>query len=198
MLMSRCRLVVAALIACLLPLATPASTISFTGTATNTNGPPQPDPGCAPLLRIAFGPAGTAGSSNFGDFTYSQTHCTTGGPGPYSGGVFSYFFGAGDGFTGSYSGVAAPSGTAGLLNNTIELIVTGGTGRFAGGTGSITGTGTVDFRQGAPRQSLSLSGVLHLPAASVPEPATWALMLAGIAFAGASRRRAPSPTAGLA
>jgi hypothetical protein len=186
---SRCRFVVPALVACLLPFATPASTIAFTGSATNTNGPPQPDASCSPLLRIAFGPAGTAGTSNFGAFTYTQTHCTTGGPGAYTGGLFSYLFEAGDSLTGSYSGLAAPSGTAGLLNNTIQLIVTGGTGRFTNGSGSITGVGTVDFRQGAPRQSLQLSGMLDLPAVPVPEPASWALMLGGFALVGASRRR---------
>lgn len=172
-----------------LALAAPATaaTVAFSGSATNTNGPPQADASCAPLLRISFGPAGTAGTSNFGAFTYSQSHCTTGGPGAYSGGQFSYTFEAGDVLTGTYSGLASPSGTAGLLNNTINLVVTGGTGRFLGGSGTITGVGTVDFRQGAPRQSLELAGLLDLPA--VPEPASWALMIGGLGLAGAALRR---------
>lgn len=169
--------------------AAPAATIAFAGSAFNTNGPPQPDATCAPLLRIAFGPAGTQGASNFGGFTYSQTHCTSGGPGAYSGGQFSYFFGAGDSLTGTYSGLASPSGTPGLLNNTINLVVTGGTGRFLNGSGAITGVGTVDFRQGAPRQTLTLSGLLDLPAVAVPEPATWALMIGGFGLIGAAGRR---------
>lgn len=167
--------------------AAPAASIMFTGSATNTNGPPQADPACAPLLRISFGPAGTQGTSNLGAFTYSQAHCTTGGPGPYSGGQFTYSFGGGDTLFGTYSGLASPSGTMGLLNNSIDLVVTGGTGRFLGGTGTITGTGTVDFRQGAPRQTLSLSGALDLP--GIPEPASWALMIAGFGLAGRSLRR---------
>lgn len=176
-----------------LALAAPASaaTIAFSGSATNTNGPPQPDAGCAPLLRISFGPAGTAGTSNLGDFTYTQTHCTSGGPGAYSGGQFSYAFAAGDLLTGTYSGIASPSATTGLLNNVINLVVTGGTGRIAGGSGQVTGVGTVDFRQGAPRQSLELSGRLDLPA--VPEPASWALMIGGLGLAGTALRRRARP-----
>lgn len=173
--------------AAILAPTTQAAIIDFTGTATNTSGPPQPNAACAPLLKLAFGPAGTQGTSNLGAFSYSQAHCTTGGPGPYSGGQFSYFFGAGDSMTGTYSGLAALSGTQGLLNNTINLIVTGGTGRFLGGTGTITGIGTVDFRQGAPRQQLTLTGLLDLP--GVPEPASWALMIAGFGLAGAVTRR---------
>jgi hypothetical protein len=169
-----------------------AATVGFSGTATNTNGPPQPDASCSPLLRIAFGPAGTQGTSNFGNFQYTQSHCTTGGPGPYSGGAFTYSFAAGDGFSGVYSGVASPSGTAGLLNNVINLVVTGGTGRFVGGSGAIQGVGTVDFRMGAPTQILALTGQLDLPA--IPEPAVWTSMILGFGAIGAmGRRRATAP-----
>ena len=164
-----------------------AKVVTFTGTAMNIGSTPAANGACTPLLRTSFGPANTAGSSNLGDFTYTQAHCTTGGPGPYSGGVFEYFFDLGDSLEGSYSGLASLSGTPGLLNNAINLVVTGGTGRFHGGSGTITGVGTVDFRHGAPVQNLNLSGSLNLPA--VPEPATWLLLIGGFASVGALLRR---------
>lgn len=164
-----------------------AARVLFSGTAMNINSAPAASAACAPLRQLSFGPAATAGASNLGDFTYSQTHCTTGGPGPYSGGIFHYFFSAGDVLDGTYSGLASLSGTRGLLNNTLNLFVTGGTGRFLGGRGSITGIGTVDFRSGPPRQQLTLTGALDLPA--VPEPGTWALMISGFGLVGATLRR---------
>ena len=171
-----------------------AGTFAFTGTAMNIGTPPAPNAACNPLLKVQFGPANTAGTSDFGDFTYTQAHCSTGGPGPYSDGVFSYFFSAGDSLGGTYFGLASPSGTPGLLNNTINYVVTGGTGRFLGGSGLITGVGTVDFRFGAPRQSLALNGVLSLPA--VPEPATWGLMILGFGVTGAALRNRRRPALG--
>jgi hypothetical protein len=170
-----------------------ANVITFTGTATNIGSTPVASAACSPLLITSFGPANTAGTSNLGAFTYTQAHCTTGGPGTYTGGVFQYFFDLGDSLEGSYSGLASLSGTPGLLNNTINLVVTSGTGRFLGGSGTITGIGTVDFRNGAPVQNLTLNGSLNLPA--VPEPATWLLLVGGFASIGAMlrRRRVPTP-----
>jgi hypothetical protein len=170
-----------------------AATMIFTGSATNIGSAPVPDAGCAPLAKVSFGPVNTSGLSNPGNFTYTQTHCSTGGPGPYSGGIFEYFFAQGDELEGTYSGLAALSGTPGLLNNTINLIVTGGTGRFLGGSGFITGVGTVDFRHGAPVQQLSLNGELNLPA--IPEPASWIMMVMGFGGLGVilrSRRTQPT------
>jgi hypothetical protein len=164
-----------------------AAIVTFTGSSMNIGAPPMADPTCNPLLKVQFGPANTSGASNLGGFTFTQTHCSTGGPGAYSGGVFSYFFAQGDSLTGSYSGFASPSGTQGVLNNAINYVVTSGTGRFLGGSGAIAGTGTVDFRFGAPRQQLTLNGSLNLPA--VPEPATWGLMIVGMGAAGAALRR---------
>jgi PEP-CTERM motif len=163
-----------------------AAAVTFTGTATNIGSPPAADAGCSPLLKVQFGPANTAGTSNFGAFTFTQAHCSTGGPGAYSGGAFSYFFDEGDSLAGTYFGLAQPSATPGVLNNTINYVVSGGTGRFLGGSGTIVGTGAVDFRFGAPRQQLALNGELDLPA--VPEPATWGLMILGFSVAGATLR----------
>ncbi len=159
----------------------------FTGSSYNINPPAAPGAPCAaPLLNLSFGPANTGGSSNFGDFTYTQAHCAVGGPGAYSGGVFEYLFDAGDTLSGTYSGVLAPSGTAGLLNNTINYVVTSGTGRFLNASGTIDGAGTLDFRGGPARVDLVLSGTLALPA--VPEPASWAMMVGGFGLMGGMMR----------
>lgn len=163
-----------------------AAAMVFSGTATNVTLPPQVDASCAPLLRLSVGPADTAGTSNFGGFTYIQTHCSTGMPGPYSGGMFQYSFGS-DLLEGSYSGLLSASATPGLFNNVINLVVTGGTGRFLGGSGAITGIGTVDFRITPRRQTLALDGALTLPA--VPEPAAWLTMIAGFGLVGGWQRR---------
>lgn len=168
-----------------------AATRLFTGSSYNINPPAAPGAPCAaPLLNLSFGPANTGGSSNFGSFTYTQAHCAVGGPGAYSGGVFEYFFGAGDTLSGTYSGALAPSGTARLLNNTINYVVTSGTGRFLNASGTIDGTGTLDLRNGPARADLVLNGTLALPA--VPEPATWVLMISGFGLTGSIMRRRAS------
>jgi hypothetical protein len=171
-----------------------AATQAFTGTSFNINTPAAPSAACpAPLLDLRFGPDNTGGTSNFGTFSYTQAHCAVGGPGAYGGGVFQYLFDAGDSLSGTYSGVLSPSGTMGLLNNTISYVVTGGTGRFAGASGLIDGTGTLDFRSGVARADLNLAGNLNL--AAVPEPSSWALMIGGLGLTGAAMRRRTSQKA---
>ncbi len=168
-----------------LPVPAAAASVSFSGTAMNQGPPAAADPTCAPLpLRVAFGPAGTSGQSNFGAFTYTQSHCTAG-PGPYSGGVFQYLF-ASDMFSGTYSGVLSPSATPGLLNNSISFVIQQGTGRFLNATGTINGTGTLDVRLPLPLATLNLKGVVN---GAVPEPATWAMLIIGFGAVGGAMRR---------
>ncbi len=170
-----------------LALQAPAAAVSiaFSGTAMNQGPPAAPDATCAPLpLRVAFGPAGTSGQSNFGAFTYSQSHCTAG-PGPYGGGAFQFLF-ANDMFSGSYSGTLSPTGTQGLLNNSISYVIQQGTGRFLGASGTINGTGTLDARLAMPLATLNLNGVINT---AVPEPSTWAMVILGFGAVGSAMRR---------
>ena len=162
-----------------------AAPVALSGTIDGRGGV-APDATCAPLpLRATVLPANTVGASNLGAFTYGQAFCTAGGVGPFSG-TFSIFYAA-DMFSGSFTGVASGSGTPGLINETFTYLVTGGTGRFLGGSGSFTGTGTIDTRIPPPRLQLDLVGELNLPA--VPEPASWALMIVGFGAVGAAARR---------
>ena len=173
--------------------ATPASAalVSFTGTEKNDTPPPaMGGGGCgATQLSVAFSPttATTVGTSNFGGFGPSMAHCLTPPPTTYSGGIFTFAFDAGDEFTGTYSGFFASTDVENVLNTTVNYVVTGGTGRFAGATGAIQGVGILDRRPLRPINNINLTGTLDLPA--VPEPATWAMMIMGFGVVGAMRRR---------
>lgn len=156
----------------------------FTGSAQNQSVPAAPSASCAPLpLLVSFGPGGTSGSSNFGAFTYTQRHCTAG-PGPYGGGRFEFLF-EDDMFSGNYSGTLTPTATPGFLNNQISFVIEQGTGRFAGATGIINGTGTLDARLAEPLARLDLNGTLGL---AVPEPSTWAMLITGFGLVGGMMR----------
>jgi hypothetical protein len=181
-------LLAALVIAC----ATPASAalVAFTGTTTNDTPPPAPSASCAGgQVLVSFSPstAITTGTSNFGGFGPTAAHCLTPPPTTYSGGVFTFAFDAGDEFSGTYSGFFTATDIANVLNSTVNYVVTGGTGRFAGATGTIQGLGTLDRRPLRPLNDLTLNGTLDLPA--VPEPATWAMMIMGFGMVGALGRR---------
>jgi len=167
-----------------------AATIAFSGTFTNTNPPASPTGRCAPAastVSIAPGLGTNAGTSNFGSFTATNSHCIVLPlPAPYTNGLFSFAFDAGDLLNGTYSGALSATATPGTFANLQSFVVTGGTGRFAGASGSFTGNGTVVFGAGPPSAFVTLSGLVNAPA--VPEPASWALLLTGFGIVGAALR----------
>ena len=167
-----------------------AATIAFSGTFTNTNPPASPTGRCAPAastVSIAPGLGTNAGTSNFGSFTATNSHCIVLPlPAPYTDGLFSYAFDAGDVLRGTYSGALSTTVTPGTFANLQNFVVTGGTGRFAGASGSFTGTGNVVFGSGPPSAFVTLSGLVNAPA--VPEPASWALFVTGFGIIGAALR----------
>lgn len=87
----------------------------------------------------------------------------------------------------------APSGTAGssIFNIPILNAVNGPLTPLAGGT-SLTASSTVQnlltFKAGADNYTLQFQSLVG-PVAAVPEPATWAMMLAGFGMIGFSLRR---------
>jgi hypothetical protein len=169
------KFVLAAVVAAFVPATAHAAIVEFSGSATATATPGN-NASCAPLFQ---GLATGTGTSSFGSFTYSHTACTTGATGPVTGTyLIDFNF---DQFSGSFSGTSAATSTPGLFDLVFAYNILGGTGRFAGGTGSFNQIGTVDVRGGPPsRLSLNFS--------AVPEPATWAMMLFGFGAVGYSMR----------
>lgn len=171
-----------------------AATVVFTGSRANANALLPPGSGrCAPTYfnTVVISPSnGTStGTSNLGAFQSTQSHCIVSAP-PTAivDGLFTYDFGLGDTLFGTYTGNVAASATAGVFNSTENLLVTGGTGRFLGATGSITTNGQLFFAQGLGNFSGSVNGTLNL-ANAVPEPAGWALTIGGVGLIGGGLRR---------
>ena len=180
----------AALLAAAAPLSASAATVAFNGQFSNDTPSPMPNPSCAAgQVFVDFNPGNSTahGTSNFGDFGPSQSHCIAPGS-PYTG-VFSFAFDVGDALFGTTAGSMTPTATAGVFNSFVTYTATGGTGRFLNASGVINGVGLLDRRPARPLNSLQLTGSLDLPA--VPEPATWSLMIGGFGvIGGALRRRA--------
>jgi hypothetical protein len=193
------------LLTALLPLIAPgparAVTVVFTGTRDNVNVLNPPGTGrCAPLNTVEIGPGrlSSSGTSNFGGFVSTQSHCIPGAPSaatpvqPVTSGIFSYLFDAGDTLFGTYAGQAIFD--AGVITGAEDLTVTGGTGRFAEATGTILSRGRLSFAPNPSGQGVvgvfsgTVNGTLNL-ANPLPEPATWAMMIAGFGLIG-SRLRA--------
>lgn len=163
-----------------------AQIIDFSGTLSAT-ATVMPDSSCAPLpLRGMIARPNSSGQSSLGAFTYSHSICITGATGPVHG-IFSVFFGN-DQFDGTIIGQAMAVGD-GTFNQVFNYTILGGTGRFAGGTGTFRGDGTVDPRMPPPRINFTFTPTN----AAVPEAATWAMMLLGFGAAGAGLRRHRKP-----
>ena len=156
-----------------------AAVVPFSGTATATASV-----GVNAACPVFQGLASGAGTSSYGNFTYSHIACTTGATGPVTG-TYIIDFGI-DRFSGDFAGTSAATATMGLFDLLFTYNITDGTGRFGGGTGSFNQVGNVDVRGGPPSR-------LSLNFTAVPEPATWAMMLIGFAGIGLTVRRRQTP-----
>ncbi len=172
-----------------------AATIEFNGSYTQQNPPAAATGRCAPAARtVTFGPtiAPASGISTLGAFAPSGSHCINPPlPTSYAEGLFTFDFGMGDLITGSYAGILSATADPQAFANLQDYLVTGGTGRFAGATGSLQGIGTVTFQPGVlPTSFQTVTGLISVTA--IPEPGSWITMIAGFAMLGASlRRRSP-------
>ena len=165
------------------PQAAEATILSFTGTRENVNPITDLGVGRCGLGRrtvtIAPGAISASGTSNFGDFAPTQSHCITPPlPTTFDSGVFDFEFDVGDHLLGTYTGSLDLTATPGLFASLGNYFVTGGSGRFLGASGNIASQGTVRFANGNGIASDTLDGRLDLPA--VPEPETWTLLAAGL------------------
>lgn len=178
-----------------------AATVVFEGSRQNVDAPGPASARCGSRattnIRNTPPTATSSGTSNLGSFTPTMSHCiqvplTLGVTNIFDLGQFTFDFGDGDSLLGTYSGTLNPL-SPGLFAVEQTHIVTGGTGSFAGWTGSFLSTGTLDFRSGRPTAAQTFAGTLVTPA--VPEPATWALLVLGFGAIGAAMRRtAPART----
>jgi hypothetical protein len=175
-----------------------AASISISGTRQNVNFLNPPGTGrCAPLNTVNISPNGpsSSGTSNFGNFVYTQSHCIAGPPGPsnpfreVTDGQFLWEFAAGDTLSGTYTGEVVFSN--GVISGTEFLTVLGGTGSFFGATGGITNIGTLQIGSFESRPAGFFSGTFdgQITVPAVPEPATWGMMILGFGIVGAATRR---------
>jgi hypothetical protein len=168
-----------------------AAIVAFTGNVVNSTPLIFPAAGCpgGALISVNPGNSTQTTSSNFGSFGISISHCVAFPPIPpfsFTGGVFGFGF-AGGSLTGSYSGDVTPTANPAVVNNITNYLVTGGTGKFAGASGIFTATGTLELASGLNINTQAISGTINAPA--VPEPATWAMLIAGFGLVGGMQRR---------
>lgn len=169
--------------------------MTFTGSRQNVDapGPAAARCGTRTTNNVIHNPptATSVGTSNFGAFTPTLSHCiqlplSQVAANPFDLGQFTFDFGYGT-LSGTYSGFLTFA-SAGVYNIFQTHVVTGGTGYFAGSSGSFDSTGTLSFPNGRPTVAQRFSGTLNVPAA-VPEPGTWALLIAGFGLLGAALRK---------
>ncbi len=116
-----------------------ADVITFIGSRDTVNGPPAaPDIGrcgapAPPNLLVTL--TGT-GTSNVGSFTATDSHCVNAATGEVFNGLFAWDFGGGNTFFGTFLGTVTMP-TPGVLAFSETFTLTGGTGLFAGASGSL-------------------------------------------------------------
>lgn len=171
-----------------------AKVVTFTGTRQNVS-PVVGAPGgrCAPQVTVVIAPGAlsSTGTSNLGNFSLNESHCIAGfPPNPFTLGLFEWTFDDGATLFGTYTGVAGLSGTPGVFALVEDAVIGGGTGRFLGATGALHQTGTLRLGMvDGVRVSIGESAITgSINAPGIPEPGTWALMLAGFGGVGVALR----------
>ena len=136
-------------------VASPAlgQTIDFDGTNIVIDQLTPPGGRCVPQFAntVSFGPGDirSDGSTTLGPISVTATHCVTSlPPTDIVDGRVTIGFRAGDTITGTFSGRADATATPGSFAVTENFLVTGGTGRFVGASGSFTDIGTLSLAMG--------------------------------------------------
>ena len=133
-----------------------------------------------PFLRTSH--SGT-GDSNVGSFSSTEGHCINIVTGAITNGQFTFDFGSGNTFFGTYVGnvqLPLPALVGDSRGITLTYTITGGTGTFSGASGILLGVGELTF----VAVGSGVAPVGHIEINTVPEPATFLLLATGLACAG--------------
>ena len=170
---------------------TQADTIAFTGSRTTVNNPPPSlnDARCGSVPNLLVTPNTGTGTSNLGAFTTQERFCVNPLTMMVSSGDFRFDFANGSTLLGTIGGSVQPT-VNGIQPVSFIFNVTGGSGLFAGATGSLMANGQVMFLPGGLSNStVNFTGTIT----TVPEPTTMLLLatgLAGVATKVRKRRKA--------
>ena len=130
-----------------------AQTIDFDGTNVVVDQLTPPGGRCVPPFAntVSFGPGDirSDGSTTLGPISVTASHCVTSlPPTDIVDGRATIAFRAGDTITGTFSGRADTTATPGTFAVMENFVITGGTGRFVGATGTFTDNGTLSIAMG--------------------------------------------------